>query len=105
MRQEVDDYVDAKLANFEIVLNKTLAAVQRGREKLQGRGEMEQLRRRPRRRDATARRLRPRATPLSRAGIALIRFARVSSSRFRPGRIGVDQFEAGFVMPEGSRRP
>jgi hypothetical protein len=34
MRSEVDDYVDAKLANFEIVLNKTLAAVLRGREKL-----------------------------------------------------------------------
>jgi hypothetical protein len=31
------------LANFEIVLNKTLAAVLRGREKLQGRHEMEQL--------------------------------------------------------------
>ena len=43
MRQEVDDYVDTKLANFEIVLNKTLTAVLRGREKLQGRGEMEQL--------------------------------------------------------------
>ncbi|MDQ1484584.1 MAG: hypothetical protein QOJ62_277 [Actinomycetota bacterium] len=43
MRQEVDDYVDTKLANFEIVLNKTLTAVLRGREKLQGRHEMEQL--------------------------------------------------------------
>jgi cell division septum initiation protein DivIVA len=43
MRQEVDDYVDTKLANFEIVLNKTLTAVLRGREKLQGRNEMEQL--------------------------------------------------------------
>ena len=43
MRQEVDDYVDTKLANFEIVLNKTLAAVLRGRDKLQGRHEMEQL--------------------------------------------------------------
>jgi cell division septum initiation protein DivIVA len=43
MRDEVDDYVDAKLANFEIVLNKTLAAVLRGREKLHGRHEMEQL--------------------------------------------------------------
>lgn len=44
MRQEVDDYVDTKLANFEIVLNKTLAAVLRGRDKLHGRHEMEQLR-------------------------------------------------------------
>jgi cell division septum initiation protein DivIVA len=43
MRTEVDDYVDTKLANFEIVLNKTLAAVLRGREKLHGRHEMEQL--------------------------------------------------------------
>jgi cell division septum initiation protein DivIVA len=43
MRQEVDDYVDTKLANFEIVLNKTLAAVLRGRDKLHGRHEMEQL--------------------------------------------------------------
>jgi len=43
MRLEVDDYVDTKLANFEIVLNKTLAAVLRGREKLHGRHEMEQL--------------------------------------------------------------
>jgi hypothetical protein len=43
MRREVDDYVDTKLANFEIVLNKTLTAVLRGREKLQGRTEMEQL--------------------------------------------------------------
>jgi F0F1-type ATP synthase membrane subunit b/b' len=43
MRREVDDYVDTKLANFEIVLNKTLTAVLRGRAKLQGRTEMEQL--------------------------------------------------------------
>lgn len=38
MRTEVDEYVDVKLANFEVVLNKTLAAVGRGREKLQGAG-------------------------------------------------------------------
>lgn len=37
MRREVDDYVDAKLANFEVVLTKTLNAVERGREKLRGR--------------------------------------------------------------------
>jgi hypothetical protein len=43
MRAEVDDYVDAKLANFEIVLNKTLAAVLRGREKLSGRRAVEEL--------------------------------------------------------------
>ena len=40
MRAEVDDYVDAKLANFEVVLNKTLNAVHRGREKLRGRSEV-----------------------------------------------------------------
>jgi cell division septum initiation protein DivIVA len=43
IRQEVDDYVDAKLANFEVVLNKTLSAVQRGRDKLRGRDEMDDL--------------------------------------------------------------
>ncbi len=37
MRTEVDDYVDTKLANFEVVLDKTLTAVHRGREKLRGR--------------------------------------------------------------------
>jgi len=37
MRREVDDYVDTKLANFEVVLEKTLTAVQRGREKVRGR--------------------------------------------------------------------
>jgi hypothetical protein len=41
MRGEVDDYVDAKLANFEVVLDKTLAAVHRGREKLRGRSSSE----------------------------------------------------------------
>ncbi len=43
MRGEVDDYVDAKLANFEVVLDKTLSAVQRGREKLRGRTAHEDL--------------------------------------------------------------
>jgi len=37
MRTEVDDYVDTKLANFEVVLDKTLAAVHRGRDKVRGR--------------------------------------------------------------------
>lgn len=37
MRAEADDYVDTKLANFEVVLDKTLAAVHRGRDKLSGR--------------------------------------------------------------------
>lgn len=43
MRVEVEDYVDAKLANFEIVLTKTLSAVERGRQKLSGRNELEAL--------------------------------------------------------------
>lgn len=44
MRAEVEDYVDTKLANFEVVLQKTIAAVERGREKLRGRHELEELR-------------------------------------------------------------
>jgi cell division septum initiation protein DivIVA len=37
MRAEIDDYVDAKLANFEIILRRTLDAVEHGRDKIQGR--------------------------------------------------------------------
>ena len=33
-RREADDYVDSKLANFEVVLTKTLGAIGRGRQKL-----------------------------------------------------------------------
>jgi F0F1-type ATP synthase membrane subunit b/b' len=44
MRLDVEDYVDAKLANFEVVLHKTLGAVERGRDKLRGRHELEELR-------------------------------------------------------------
>ncbi|MDH6122150.1 cell division initiation protein [Kitasatospora sp. GAS204B] len=40
-RQEADDYVDSKLANFEVVLTKTLGAVGRGRDKLRGEGAYE----------------------------------------------------------------
>lgn len=43
MRTQTDDYVDAKLANFEVVLGKTLAAVTRGREKLRDRSELADL--------------------------------------------------------------
>lgn len=43
MRSEAEDYVDAKLANFEVVLQKTLGAVERGREKLRGRLDTDQL--------------------------------------------------------------
>jgi len=44
MRREVDDYVDAKLANFEVVLQKTMNAVGRGRDKLRGHHEVDELR-------------------------------------------------------------
>jgi len=43
MRREVDDYVDGKLANFQVVLHKTLSAVDRGREKLRGRSDLDAL--------------------------------------------------------------
>jgi vacuolar-type H+-ATPase subunit H len=36
IRVEADDYVDSKLANFEVVLSKTIGSVERGREKLLG---------------------------------------------------------------------
>ncbi|KJK37757.1 cell division initiation protein [Streptomyces variegatus] len=38
IRAEADEYVDSKLANFEVVLTKTLGSVGRGREKLLGTG-------------------------------------------------------------------
>ncbi|MFF1305910.1 ATP synthase F0 subunit B [Streptomyces sp. NPDC058307] len=38
VRAEADDYVDSKLANFEVVLTKTLGSVGRGRERLLGTG-------------------------------------------------------------------
>ena len=43
IRMEAEDYVDAKLASFEVVLQKTLAAVVKGRESLQGRLESVRL--------------------------------------------------------------
>jgi cell division septum initiation protein DivIVA len=43
IRLEAEDYVDAKLANFEVVLNKTLTAVEKGRQKLRGRLDTDQL--------------------------------------------------------------
>lgn len=36
VKAEADDYVDSKLANFEVVLGKTIGSVDRGREKLLG---------------------------------------------------------------------
>ncbi|MEI7779367.1 MAG: hypothetical protein WCJ42_08055 [Actinomycetes bacterium] len=41
MRAEIDDYVDAKLANFEIALQKTMNAVSKGREKIRARTPVE----------------------------------------------------------------
>ncbi|MGW3495596.1 cell division initiation protein [Streptomyces sp. NPDC001020] len=38
IRADADEYVDSKLANFEVVLTKTLGSVGRGREKLLGTG-------------------------------------------------------------------
>ncbi len=43
MRLEAEDYVDAKLANFEVVLSKTLSAVERGRAKLRGSMDTDEL--------------------------------------------------------------
>ncbi|MGH3354981.1 MAG: hypothetical protein ACRDOJ_03725 [Nocardioidaceae bacterium] len=43
LRRETDEYVDTKLANFEITLSKTLEAVSRGRERLKGRSELDSL--------------------------------------------------------------
>ena len=37
MRLEAEDYIDGKLANFEVVLEKTMRAVSKGRERLRGR--------------------------------------------------------------------
>lgn len=36
MRMETDDYIDAKLAMFEITLTKTLGTVERGRDRIRG---------------------------------------------------------------------
>ena len=43
MRLEIDDYVDSKLANFEVVLQKTIRAVEKGRAKISGRHELDSL--------------------------------------------------------------
>lgn len=43
IRAEADEYVDQKLANFEVVLTKTLQAVGRGRDKMRGRNPMDEL--------------------------------------------------------------
>ncbi|HSE10763.1 MAG TPA: hypothetical protein VLB29_19015 [Nocardioidaceae bacterium] len=43
LRKETDDYVDGKLANFEISLERTMEAVRRGRERLAGRSALDSL--------------------------------------------------------------
>ncbi|HVE73735.1 MAG TPA: hypothetical protein VNA30_01395 [Mycobacteriales bacterium] len=43
MRADVEAYVDTKLGNFEIVLTKTLAAVEKGRHQLSGRTDLDDL--------------------------------------------------------------
>ncbi len=35
-REEIESYIDSRLATLEVILNKTLDVVQRGRDKLQG---------------------------------------------------------------------
>lgn len=37
LRNETDEYIDARLATFEVALARTMAAIQRGRERLNGR--------------------------------------------------------------------
>ena len=43
LREETDHYVDEKLANFEITLERTIEAVKRGRERLAGRSALDSL--------------------------------------------------------------
>jgi hypothetical protein len=43
IRGEAERYVESKLATFEVVLQKTLAAVERGRARLEGRREADEL--------------------------------------------------------------
>ncbi len=39
IRRQADEYVDQQLATLEVILNKALASVQRGRDRLPGRGD------------------------------------------------------------------
>jgi vacuolar-type H+-ATPase subunit H len=43
LRKETDEYVDSRLANFEITLERTMEAVKRGRERLAGRSALDSL--------------------------------------------------------------
>jgi F0F1-type ATP synthase membrane subunit b/b' len=42
-RDEVDAYIDSRLATLEVILNKTLEAVNRGRERLAGASDKDVL--------------------------------------------------------------
>jgi len=42
-REEVDAYIDSRLATLEVILNKTLEAVNRGRERLSGASDKDVL--------------------------------------------------------------
>lgn len=42
-REEVESYIDARLATLEVILNKTMDAVTRGRERLAGAGDNDAL--------------------------------------------------------------
>lgn len=42
-REEVEEYIDGRLATLEVILNKTLDAVTRGRERLEGAGDKDVL--------------------------------------------------------------
>lgn len=43
LRKETDEYVDGKLATFEIALDRTMEAVKRGRDRLAGRSALDSL--------------------------------------------------------------
>lgn len=43
LRRDTDDYIDERLAGLELSLRKTLDAVNRGRSRLQGRSELDEL--------------------------------------------------------------
>ncbi len=43
LRRDTDAYVDGRLANLEVTLTKTLEAVRRGRDRLQGRSDLDHL--------------------------------------------------------------
>ena len=42
-REEVESYIDSRLATLEVILNKTMDAVSRGRERLAGAGDNDVL--------------------------------------------------------------